>query len=82
MLANIVFLHIPLTKWVGSKGQNVFFYESGHAAYRIKGNVEYNTMQTDFLHYYPLDPYGGIKRSHHFFPESCHAVNQIKGKSL
>ena len=38
---------------VGLKGKNsLFFSESGHAAYRIKGNDACNNMQAKYLHLY------------------------------
>ena len=38
MQAHILSLHKPSTPGVGSKGQNIFFPESRHVAYQIKGN--------------------------------------------
>ena len=49
MLAHILSLHTPSTPGVWSKGRNIFFTESSHVAYQIKGNRAYSTMQTHSL---------------------------------
>ena len=38
MVANILPTDTPLTQGVGSKGQTIYFSESSHVAYQIKGN--------------------------------------------
>ena len=38
MVANILPTDTPLTQGVGSKGQTIYFCESSHVAYQIKGN--------------------------------------------
>ena len=38
MVANILTIDIPSTQGVGSKGQIIYFCESSHVAYQIKGN--------------------------------------------
>ena len=39
----------PLTLGMGVKGQNYFFYEHGHVAYQIKGNLECSKMVAHIL---------------------------------
>ena len=38
MVANILPTDTPSTQGVGSKGQTIYFCESSHVAYQIKGN--------------------------------------------
>ena len=38
MVANILPTDTPSTLGVGSKGQTIYFCESSHVAYQIKGN--------------------------------------------
>ena len=38
MVANILPTDTPLTRGLGSKGQTIYFSESSHVAYQIKGN--------------------------------------------
>ena len=38
MVANILPTVTPSTQGVGSKGQTIYFSESSHVAYQIKGN--------------------------------------------
>ena len=38
MVANILLTDTPSAQSVGSKGQTIYFCESSHVAYQIKGN--------------------------------------------
>ena len=38
MVANVLPTDTPSTQGVGSKGQTIYFCESSHVAYQIKGN--------------------------------------------
>ena len=56
---------IPLTLWLGSKGQNSTFSEHGHVAYQIKDNHGCSNMVADILPAYhtPSDSGVGVYRS-------------------
>ena len=42
-------LHAHLTPEVGSKGQNIFFSDTSHVTYQIKGNDTYDNMKANIL---------------------------------
>ena len=52
---------------VGSKGQTIYFCESSHVAYQIKGNWSQSTMKANMLSLHtPTTPGVGSKVIHHF----------------
>ena len=80
MVANILPTDTPSTQGVGSKGQTIYFCESTHVAYQIKGNWAQSTMKANMLYLRtPTTPGGGVKRSYYFFfSKSGHVAYQIK----
>ena len=66
MVANILPTDLPSTQRAGSKGQTIFFSESSHFAYQIKGNRAQSTIGM------------GSKRYFFFFSKSGHDAYQIK----
>ena len=49
MVANILPTDAPLTPGLGSKGQTIYFSESSHVAYQIKGHWAQSTMKANML---------------------------------
>ena len=49
MVANILPTDTPLTWRVGSKGQTIYFSESGHVAYQIKADDAGSNMVANIL---------------------------------
>ena len=49
MLLNILPTYTPLTQRVGSKGQTIYFSESGHVAYQIKADDAGSNMVANIL---------------------------------
>ena len=69
---------------LGSKGQNSFFSEHGHVAYRINGDHECSSMVVNILLADPIRPPHpltlgfGSKGQNSFFSEHRHVAYQIK----
>ena len=49
MIANILPKDTPSNHGVGSKGQTIYFCESSHVAYQIRGNGARSTMKANML---------------------------------
>ena len=63
MKANMLSLHTPATRGMGSKGHFVFFSKSGHVAYQIKEEEVLTYMQGNTLNLHtPLTSGVGFKR--------------------
>ena len=68
MQAVILSLHTPSTPGVESKPLNIFFSESSHVAYQIKGNEIYDYMQVNILMLHTAStPWCGLTVEHFFF---------------
>ena len=80
MVANILPTDIPSTQGVGSKGQTIYFSESSHVAYQIKGNLSTEHHESKYAVFTHTNyPWGGVKRSYYFFfSKSGHVAYQIK----
>ena len=66
--------------WVWSKGQNIFFSESSHVAYQIKGNGSQTTMQAHIMYFHTTSiPRWGQKVKTFFLTESSHVAHHLKG---
>ena len=80
MVANSLPTDTPSTQGVGSKGQYVYFCESSHVAFQIKGNLAQSTMKAIYAVFtHTNDPWGRVKRSYYFFfSKSGHVAYQIK----
>ena len=79
MVANILPTDTPLTQGVGSKGQTIYFSESSHVAYQIKGNWAQSTMKANMLSLHtPATPGWGQKIIFCSFYESGHIAYEIK----
>ena len=80
MVANILPTDTPLTQWVGSKGQTIYFSESSRVAYQIKADDASSNMVANIL---PIDTHltqgVGSKGQTVSFTESSHVAYQIKG---
>ena len=79
MVANILPTDTSMTQGVGSKGQTIYFSESSHVAYQIKGNWAQRTMKANMLSLHtPVTPGVGSKGHFVFFSKSGHVAYQIK----
>ena len=67
MVANVLPTDTPSTEGVGSKGQTIFFSESSHVVYQIKGNWAQSTMKANTLSLHTPMTLGGVKRSFYFY---------------
>ena len=67
MVANILPTDTPLTQGVGSKGQTIYFCESSHVAYQIKGNWAQSTMKANMLSLHTPTAPGVGSKGHIFF---------------
>ena len=66
MVANILPTDTPSTQGMGSKGQTIYFCESSHVTYQIKGNWAQSTMKANMLSLHtPTTP--GVESKGHFF---------------
>ena len=80
MVANIIPTDTPLTQGVGSKGQTIYFSESSHVAYQIKGDDAGSNMVANILHTDTPSTQGVVSKDQTiYFSESNHAAYQIKG---
>ena len=64
----------PLTEGMGSKDLTIYFCESSHVAYQIKGNRAQSTMKANML----SSPGIGSKGHIFLFSKSCHDAYEIK----
>ena len=66
MVANILPTDTPSTQGVGSKGQTIYFCESSHVAFQVKGlsTEHHESKYAVFTH--TNDPWGRVKRSYYF----------------
>ena len=75
MVANILPTDTPSTQGMGSKGQTMYFCESSHVAYQIKGNWAQSTMKANMLSLHtPTTPMS----DYFFFTKSGLVAYQVK----
>ena len=80
MVANILPTDTPSTQGVGSKGQTIYFSESGHVAYQIKADDAGSNMVANILPTNtPLIQGVGSKGQTISFYERSHVAYQING---
>ena len=63
MVANILPIDTPSTQGVGSKCHTIYFCESSHVAYQIKGNLAQSTMKANMLSLHTLTRPGRVEQS-------------------
>ena len=79
MVANILATDTPLTPGVGLKGQTIYFSESCHVAYQVKGNWAQSIMKANMLSLHtPTTPGVGSNGLFFYFSKSGHVAYQIK----
>ena len=73
MVENIVPVDTPSNPGMGSKVKTIYFSESSHVTYQIKGN---RAPRKNISNPWPL---GSGQKVKTFFSESCYVTYQIKG---